>query len=77
MKTTTIYGDILKHEGKSAIFPRQFSYFFSKTMQKGRKAQKQSYKVVLGAKRSRNFRKKKEKIASLGKNLRNFLEKYI
>ena len=46
-------------------------------MQKGRKAQKQSYKVVLGAKRSRNFRKKKEKIASLGKNLGNFLEKYI
>ena len=46
-------------------------------MQKGREAQKQSYKVVLGAKRSRNFRKKKEKIASLGKNLGNFLEKYI
>ena len=46
-------------------------------MQNGRKAQKQSYKVVLGAKRSRNFRKKKEKIASLGKNLGNFLEKYI
>ena len=48
---------------------------FSKTVQKGRKAQKQLFKDVLETRRSGNF--KKRKLASLGKNLGNFLEKYI
>ena len=46
-------------------------------MQKGRKAQKHPFKDVLGTWRSRNFKKKKRKLAGLGKNLGNFLEKYI
>ena len=70
-----IDADILKYEGKGAIFLRRFFEIFSKTVQKGRKAQKQSFKDVLGTRRSRN--KKKRKLASLGKNLGNFLEKYI
>ena len=67
--------DILKHEGKGAIFLRQFFYFFLKTVQKGRKAQKQSFKDV-----DQGFleiSKEIKKIASLGKNVGNFLEKYI
>ena len=47
-------------------------------MQKGRKAHKQSFKDAQGTRRSRNFKQnKKRKLASLGKNLDNFLEKYI
>ena len=44
MKTTIINADILKHERKGAIFLKQFFYFFSEPVQKGRKAQKQSFK---------------------------------
>ena len=60
MKTTIIDRDILKHEGKGVIFLRQFFRFFSKTVQKGRKTQKQSFKDVLRTRRSINFKKKKE-----------------
>ena len=60
MKTTMIDADILKYEGKGAIFLRRFFEIFSKTVQKGRKAQKQSFKDVLGTKRSRVFFSKKE-----------------
>ena len=56
------------------FFRDNFSNFFSKTVQKGRKVQKQSLKDVLGTGRSRNF---KTKLAGLVKNLGNFLEKYI
>ena len=58
---------------------RQFFSIFSKTVQKGRKAQKQSFQDLLGTRRSRNFKKKekKRKLVSLGKSLGNFLEKYI
>ena len=57
------------------FFLGNFSNFFLKTVQKGRKAQKQSFKDV-----DQGFleiSKEMKKIASLGKNLGNFLEKYI
>ena len=37
MKTTIIYGDVLKHEGTCEIFPRQFFKIFSKQCRKGEK----------------------------------------
>ena len=47
MKTTIIDADILKHEVKGTNLLRQCFSIFSKTVQKGRKTQKRSFKDVL------------------------------
>ena len=46
-------------------------------MQKGRKAQEQPFKDILGTRHSINFRRKRRKLANLGKNLGSFHEKCI
>ena len=74
MKTTIINVDILKHERKGAIFLKQFFYFFSEPVQKGRKAQKQSFKDVPGTMRSRNFKQTNKQKISKSTSRTKYLE---
>ena len=77
MKTTIIDADILKHEGKGAIFLRRFFYFFKKKQQgtKGEKHRRRHLKMF--GEQGLLEIKKKIIIGRLGENLGNFLEKYI
>ena len=61
LKTIITDADILKHERKGAIFLTQFFQIFSKTVQKGRKAQKQLFEDILGTKNKKKKIKKNEK----------------
>ena len=61
MKAAITDAVILKHESKSAIFLREFFKFFSKTEQKGRKAQKHSFKDILGEQGVLEISKKKKR----------------
>ena len=76
MKTTIIDADIVKYEGKGAIFLRQFLIFFHKKCRK-RENHRSSHLKIFWEQGVLEIKKKKRKLASLGKILGNFLEKYL
>ena len=74
MKTTIIDADILKHEGKGAIFLRRFFYFLKK--KQGRKGEKHRRRhLKMFGEQGLLEIKKIIIIGRLGENLGNFLEK--